>query len=346
MFKKNKQQPKIDDPVVSQVDQDLIVRNMPHHSRFGSFSPSKTESQQGNGGLDNKVGKNNFKLVGGIIIIAGIVFVIGLVYVSYRLIIKPQSTSVDQATSLTPVIVEPVVSETPSTTAEIEATEVEAANSDSAVLTENSSTTEDNLDGENLLPEEGVIPDEYVWTPILDTDGDGLTDEEELLLGTDFNDIDTDKDGYLDLAELQSGYNPNGAAYIKDSLKIKSYENSVGKYLAIYPSAWELRSLNNDYTAIISAADNSLIQISVQENTRKQSIMAWYQETFSNEEVTSDRVIEGDGWQGIMGGSNLNFYLTDGAQKNVYVISYIPVAAGRLPFSNIFEMIIKNFKLN
>ncbi|MCX6795415.1 MAG: hypothetical protein NT165_01620 [Candidatus Falkowbacteria bacterium] len=68
----------------------------------------------------------------------------------------------------------------------------------------------------------------------IDTDGDGLTDQEEVLAGTDINKVDTDGDGlsdyeevktyktdplksdtdgdgYSDGAEVKSGYNPNGA---------------------------------------------------------------------------------------------------------------------------------------
>lgn len=41
-----------------------------------------------------------------------------------------------------------------------------------------------------------------------DTDGDGLTDLEEICLGTNFDHLDTDKDGYSDFEEIQNGYNP------------------------------------------------------------------------------------------------------------------------------------------
>lgn len=44
----------------------------------------------------------------------------------------------------------------------------------------------------------------------LDTDGDGLSDSEELIYGTDPVNPDTDSDGYLDGAEVENGYNPEG----------------------------------------------------------------------------------------------------------------------------------------
>ena len=42
----------------------------------------------------------------------------------------------------------------------------------------------------------------------LDSDQDGLTDQEEKMIGTDPMKADTDGDGYSDGAEVQSGYNP------------------------------------------------------------------------------------------------------------------------------------------
>ena len=41
-----------------------------------------------------------------------------------------------------------------------------------------------------------------------DSDQDGLTDDQELALGTNPYAIDTDGDGQADLEELQSGHSP------------------------------------------------------------------------------------------------------------------------------------------
>ena len=41
-----------------------------------------------------------------------------------------------------------------------------------------------------------------------DSDQDGLTDGQELALGTDPQSVDTDGDGRADLEELQSGHSP------------------------------------------------------------------------------------------------------------------------------------------
>ncbi|MFZ4648596.1 MAG: hypothetical protein ACOYMB_03085 [Patescibacteria group bacterium] len=78
----------------------------------------------------------------------------------------------------------------------------------------------------------------------IDTDSDGLSDQEEILLGTDINKVDsdgdglsdyeevktyltnpllsdTDGDGYSDGAEVKSGYNPNGAGKMPVATPLK-----------------------------------------------------------------------------------------------------------------------------
>ena len=43
---------------------------------------------------------------------------------------------------------------------------------------------------------------------LLDTDGDKLTDEDELIYGTEITNKDSDNDGYSDLSEIQNSWNP------------------------------------------------------------------------------------------------------------------------------------------
>jgi len=51
----------------------------------------------------------------------------------------------------------------------------------------------------------------------VDTDQDGLGDREEVqVYGTDPFDADTDKDGFLDGQEVAAGYNPNGEGKLFD----------------------------------------------------------------------------------------------------------------------------------
>ena len=64
-------------------------------------------------------------------------------------------------------------------------------------------------DGDGLSNDEERIAGTSVAKP--DTDGDGLGDREEVKkYETDPKKADTDGDGYADGAEVQNGYNPNG----------------------------------------------------------------------------------------------------------------------------------------
>lgn len=66
-----------------------------------------------------------------------------------------------------------------------------------------------------------------VQVPI-DTDGDGVTDDQELLNGTDPNNPDTDGDGLSDSEELEHGTDPNNADTDGDGLSDGDEVHSYG----------------------------------------------------------------------------------------------------------------------
>ena len=97
---------------------------------------------------------------------------------------------------------------------------LKATNSGIIQLTEEEFDDEDEIDlidMENIDSDGDGLSDSeelFIWGTDpnnSDTDGDGLTDEEEIIIwGTDPNNPDTDGDGYLDGEEVENGYNPNG----------------------------------------------------------------------------------------------------------------------------------------
>ena len=57
-------------------------------------------------------------------------------------------------------------------------------------------------------------------SPSLSCDGDGLTDHQEALLGTDPNNADTDRDGVSDLQEILLGTDPNNPEPARDGISL------------------------------------------------------------------------------------------------------------------------------
>jgi len=65
--------------------------------------------------------------------------------------------------------------------------------------------------GDSITPTESGFQNDSIDLSVLDSDGDGLTDADEVnIYGTDPNNPDTDGDTYPDGVEIANGYNPLG----------------------------------------------------------------------------------------------------------------------------------------
>jgi heme/copper-type cytochrome/quinol oxidase subunit 2 len=335
--KKEKNNPK--EEVAAQIHDDLIVHNMPSQAKIvGSkyLSPDNlaaAENVSSNNFSAASGEKPNFKIVGLLIIIAGIIVVAGLAYASYYFIIKPTAQKNETANGATIIKKEAL-------TATSTATSTVASSTFSAVTVDNSliaTMTPEILDSTSLSASSTATT-----TASLDTDADGLYDDEELILGINSALTDSDFDGYGDAAELNNGYNPAGSGLMKTNTQLVEYSNSVTGYKVLYPKNWSFKSLNADYTVVFTSPDNSLIQISVQSNSDKQSILAWYENSFPGVAVTYDKLKSFDNWDGIESEDNLNFYLTNKEHRNIYVLSYIPAVDDRVAYPNIFKLMINS----
>ena len=333
MFRKKKKIEK-DSEAVNSLNQDLIVHNMPKVSKFSDPSSNVMASgsiyekkESGQNAPKPTPPKSNFKTVGLIIIGSGVIVIGGLFYLTYHFIIaptanqnkKPEMTIADSgAATSTPAIspFDTVPATDLSTTTPVA---IDLATTTVASTSEVVSTTTDSL-----------FPD---------TDSEGLNDKEEALLGTSPTMADTDSDGYSDFAEVISGYNPAGSGKISNN---GNYTNKTFGYEILYPKSWPIQTLNNDATTIFTAPDNSLIQVSVQDNPDKSGILSWYEESFPNVTVGYDQVRSTYSWEGIMGENGLNFYLTDKKRSNIYVISYISALEGHVAYPNIFQLMINS----
>ena len=141
------------------------------------------------------------------------------------------------------------------------------------VTTTGTEVTEPQLPATNPaipLPEQAYNQALAVGT---DSDADGLTNAEELALGTDIMNKDTDGDGFEDGAEVNSGYDPLAKnKKIEDSVGIKS--ETVGEIVILVPKSWE-RTAGMGGTINVKTGSPSTFGLSLQTFAAGGSLLDW-----------------------------------------------------------------------
>jgi hypothetical protein len=180
----------------------------------------------------------------------------------------------------------------------------------------------------------------------LDSDNDGLTDEEEALYGTDPQKPDTDSDGYSDGTEVVNLYNPIGLApvRIEDSGLVKRYANPNYSYSLLYPIKWTERALDNtNQEVIFTSATGEFVQVVVQDNIERLGLLDWYRAQFpgiTDKDIFSvtnkDKTLSG-----FKSPDDLTVYFAK--DDSIYAISYNIGTRTDLNFKTTFEMIYRSF---
>ena len=137
------------------------------------------------------------------LIFGGLIVVVGGGYFGLRLMVKstaPVNTTVNNNQVAAPEVTAPVVPEVTNTVNQPVQPTV---------------TAPVDTDQDGLTDEEEAKLGTNPNNP--DTDGDGLTDREEVkVYGTDPLKADTDGDGYPDGVEVKNGFNPKGPGKLLD----------------------------------------------------------------------------------------------------------------------------------
>jgi hypothetical protein len=330
MFKRKKKNEE-SQVLTDQLNQDLIVHNMPALSRLSGIFADKSSVPSSPVSPESVTGaKKNFKIVGLIIMAGGLVFIGLLVYLSYIFIIKPAALQNQPVAAVSPAPVSQTATATP-VISPIVATTTDLATVTPVAIDLATTTATSTVDFGGAAT-----------SSVIDSDQDGLNDLEEAILGTAATSTDSDNDGYSDYAEVISGYNPLGAGKISADANLAAYTNKTFNFSILYSKTWPTQSLNQDAATIFTAPDNSLIQVTVQDNPNQSNILTWYEQNFPQSTVTYDKVRSTYSWEGIMGDDGLNFYLTDKNFKHIFVISYISAADGRVAYPTIFQLMINS----
>jgi len=317
--------------VAEDLEKDIVVHVMPKH-----FRTAHTEAKQA-------------KTTGALILILGLVFLfaVGLLFYYFIFVYQPKKIEPAAIEKNMPAQEEAVGQEATSTS-QIASSIDSIASSSEMVATTTATSTEiiaSSSEAVELLP-------------ATDVDQDGLTDDEENILGTDKNKNDSDGDTYSDLSEFSKLYNPAGAGKLENNPKMSRYSNN---YSFIYPNAWQVQKLPDDSIKIgFKSADDSdndsvkkqFVEINVSPNYKKQLVGDWYKEQFNLAFIDPTRIIEHKNeknivdWQGIKNEDGLTIYLTDKNYENIYTINYNLGLGSTLNYVNIFNLIIGSFNID
>ncbi|MEY4744139.1 MAG: hypothetical protein RL272_84 [Candidatus Parcubacteria bacterium] len=184
-------------------------------------------------------------------------------------------------------------------------------------------------------------------TPGLDSDSDGLTDEEEKnVFGTNPFDPNTDKDSYVDLNEALNLFDPAkpSPAMLKDSSQIAVYSNAAQNYVIFRPAAWSVRESDDTKKEVFfDGPSGEFVEVLVQSKEKAQSIMDWY--LAQSPGVTSSQVEPyktRQGYDAVMSPDRFTAYV-DGGDR-VYVVTYNLGKRFEIQYKVTFQMMVQSLQ--
>lgn len=180
-----------------------------------------------------------------------------------------------------------------------------------------------------------------------DSDNDTLTDEEELVVGSDKTKPDTDSDGYTDGSEVASGYDPTlgVGATLASSSKFKAYISEKFAYTLTYPSSWEVEVVDHEGSEILLSTGNAeFMEILVVGNTDKLTAAAWYAKQFTSLSVGEVPEFKSGQYSWALSPDGLNAYLA--TEKNIITFSYNIGTADRASYYQLFRAMLRLFAVS
>lgn len=334
MFSNKKEIKNLDNSKTDTAVHDFITHNMPAPHRFSGQTFSNGQQK-----TDRAIaisGPENHHKIGLLIIIGGLFLISALIYFGYSYFIKPMISE--------PA---PIVNNnnqvSPSNTTSDIATKtienilpIETIATDTPVVS--TTTIETATTSDPMFAEETPIVSVIATISTVDSDADGLTDNEEKIAGTDPNKADTDNDGYLDLAELKSGYDPLvPTVKISENSKMLSYKVD-DKTTVVYPSSWEVTKSDINSTVIFADSDKAFIQVTYQDNSGKIKPEIWFTQQFSG--LLPGESVSGNSWEGFYAQDGLAAYIFNKDLSKVYNFSYSPLTTDTSSV-DMFRLMIK-----
>ncbi len=181
--------------------------------------------------------------------------------------------------------------------------------------------------------------------PGVDDDEDGLTNEEEIALGTNPKAVDSDGDTYGDLAEINNEYNPTGEGKLSQNKNLASYLNTTFNLSLLYPVSWKRTIASTDDSIMLTAPENQFIQVLVQPNGDRETIADWYKRTFEVDTIPSNQLLTAADWQGVRSPDGLSAYVTNKDKSYIFTVTYNLGSLRTLNYKNLFELMLRSLKI-
>lgn len=180
-------------------------------------------------------------------------------------------------------------------------------------------------------------------TSSLDSDADGLTNQEETLYGTNANLADTDGDTYKDGSELIALYSPAGAGRLADTALVQSYANTTFRYSMLVPKGWTIGALDGDNIVTFTTITGEFVQVSVLDNPSRLSAREWY--LTLNPSIPASALTDAavGTLSGIIGPDHLNLFLADSA--HIYQVTYNIGIREEANYLSTFTMMYMSFRV-
>lgn len=231
--------------------------------------------------------------------------------------------------------------------------------------TEQQPVLEPEVDGTLGIPEEQAtatttpvtmpvaLPETTIPLLGIDSDQDGLTDNEERLYSTDALKEDTDTDTYLDGEEIKNLYDPirSEQSRLDVSGLVNTYTNQTFQYSLLYPSSWVAKSTDptTDREVMLSSATGEFFTITVVDNPNRLSPVDWYASQAAPGSDTSRlQSFTYETWSGVMTTDSQTVYVTRNngtmeKQTLLYVLKYNLNTENELNFISTMQMMLRSF---
>ena len=189
----------------------------------------------------------------------------------------------------------------------------------------------------------------------IDSDKDGLTDEEEKIFGTNSQLVDSDGDGHDDLVEIKGLYDPSkgSGARLFDNEYFNNYRNVEFGYSMVYPANWLVRSLDSKSTKDIIFTSNTgeFFEVVSDKNPIRLTSLQWYLLKSGIESETElddlrDKIEEikiNNGLTAALSPDKFKAYIA--YKDKIFIFSYSPGSSKELNFKATYSFVYDNFEI-